>query len=90
MLPPSRTNGRISTHITSSANAPVKEYLLGDSVVEIRGELEAPAVEHEVVKVLLPIVAINRDSAVVARPSVVDGAFLKLDLGSVPRQSRSA
>ena len=61
----------------------VKEYPLGDSVVEVRGEFESPAVEHEVVKVLLPIVAINRDSAVVARPGVVDGAFLKLDLGSV-------
>ena len=74
------------THIHAHhlvGECPVKEYLLGDSVVEIRGELEAPAVEHEVVKVLLPIVAINRDSAVVARPGVVDGAFLKLDLGSI-------
>jgi hypothetical protein len=44
----------------------------GYSVIEIAGELAAPAVEAEVQQ-YRPTGAINRDRAVIARPDVVGG-----------------
>ncbi len=56
---------------------------LGYLVVKVRGELESPAVEDEIIKILLAGSAVAADSAMIPRPSVIQGRLIKAYL--VPR-----
>ena len=57
----------------------LEEDCLGNLIVHIGRELQSPAVEHEIIEIFLTIVPIDRDSAVVTRPGVIDFALREMD-----------
>ena len=52
---------------------PLIEYVPGYLIIQVRGELESPTVEHEIIKVFLSAVTEYTDAAMVTCPCVIEG-----------------
>ena len=55
----------------------------GNLIVKVRGELEAPPVEHKIKDILLPVISKNGNAAVVTRPGIIDRRLYKADSGNI-------
>ena len=66
----------------------VKEDFTSDKVILVRGEFQSPAIENEVIQILLSVVSIDGNSAVVTGPGIIDSAFAEDDPVNVNIESK--
>ena len=66
----------------------VKEDFTGYEVILVRGEFQTPAIEDEVIQILLSVVPIDGNSAVVTGPGIIDSAFAEDDPVNVNIESK--